>query len=451
VVHNLSISLKKNWVILLIILLGFSLRLYQYPQFPIMGETADETAWAMLGASLIQTGQPASWSYFGGYQNYIYQDRGDSQAPLVRPALDHPPLFSLFPGFFHSLKTTWDQAPSIKLIRFPLIFIGTLNLWLVYLVARKIFKEKSIAYLAALIYAVVPTFVFGSRLVVAENLLITWMLLAIYLTKSSLKRKNLFLILVSIAAILTKFSGIIIPLGILFYGWQTRKKLIARSGLLGLILGELSYLLYGAMYNWQLFLEVNLSQAGRDLGLATLANRLFLHPAVVEKFFFDGWIILGLFALVGLFLLQPKKYLMMKIYFILWLVFIATTAGEQTFHAWYDYPLYPLLALATAWFLHYIFTQKMYWLVWLGWLLILPTMRLALVVSHQYTQIPALVMRGIIGLGALPLGFSLIKKDKLASKSILLLGGLLLIAMMVVILKINARDYWEMDQFFYSR
>ncbi|MBU0576873.1 hypothetical protein KJ654_04435, partial [Patescibacteria group bacterium] len=127
------------------------------------------------------------------------------------------------------------------------------------------------------------------------------------------------------------------------------------------------------------------------------------------------------------------------------------TAGEQTFHAWYDYPLYPLLALATAWFLHYIFTQKMYWLVWLGWLLILPTMRLALVVSHQYTQIPALVMRGIIGLGALPLGFSLIKKDKLASKSILLLGGLLLIAMMVVILKINARDYWEMDQFFYSR
>ena len=56
-------------------------------------------------------------------------------------------------------------------------------------------KEKEIAHLATLIYAIVPTFVLSSRLVVAENLLVTWMLLAIYLIKSSLKRKSLFLIL----------------------------------------------------------------------------------------------------------------------------------------------------------------------------------------------------------------------------------------------------------------
>jgi hypothetical protein len=53
-----------------------------------------------------------------------------------------------------------------------------------------------------------------------------------------------------------------------------------------------------------------------------------------------------------------------------------------------------------------------------------------------------------MGLGALPLGLSLFKKNKLAQKSVLFLGSILLIAGITVVLKINARDYWEMDQFF---
>ncbi len=69
----------------------------------------------------------------------------------------------------------------------------------------------------------------------------------------------------------------------------------------------MSYCLYGALLNWQLFLKVILSQADRDLGLSTLLNRLFLHPFVIEKFFFDGWLILGLFAMVAWFLIKPKN------------------------------------------------------------------------------------------------------------------------------------------------
>ena len=437
---------KKNWLILTIIFLGLFLRAYRYPQFPIAGETADETAWTMLGASIIQTGKPASWSWFESYDDYIVINGPNYR--LVSPVLDHPPLFGLIPGFFHSLKNSWDQVPSVKLVRLPMILIGTLNVWLLYLVAQKVFKEKKVAQLAAAIYAFAPTFVFSSRLVVAENLLVTWMLLVIYLIKSPLKRRSLFLILVSVAAIFTKVSGLVIPLGIILYGWQNKESGLLKTGLSGLLLGELSYLLYGALLNWQLFLEVNLSQAGRDLGLSTLLNRLFLHPAVVEKIFFDGWLFLGLFAIMALFLVNPKKYLIIKTYLVLWLAFIAATVGEQTLHGWYDYPLYPLLALATAWFLHYLATQKMYWLTWLSWLLLLPTIRLALVFSNQYTEVSNLAMRGMMGLGVLPLGFSLIKKEKLMKKSILLLGLILLIAAIVVVLKINDRSYWEMNQFF---
>jgi len=448
VFKKINIVFKKNWILLVILIVGLSLRSYRYAEFPIAGETADEVAWTMLGASIIQEGQPTSWSYFGSYKDFIYQDNGEGKAPWVRPTVDHPPLFSLIPGFLHTFKNSWDQIPSMKLIRFPLVIIGTLNVLLLYLVAQKIFREKKIVYLATLIYAVVPTFVLSSRLVVAENLLTTWMLLAIYLVKSKLKYRNLFLILVSIAAILSKVSGLIIPLGIILYGWQSQSKKILTSGLVGFLLGEGSYLFYGALLNWQLFLEVNLSQAGRDLGLATLTNRLFLHPTIVAKTFFDGWIILGLLAVVAWFLVEPKKYLIIKIYTVLWLAFIAATAGEQTFHGWYDYPLYPLLALSAAWFIHYLITRKMYWLVWLSWLLVLPTIRLALVFSNQYINVSNLIMRGIMGLGALPLGFSFIKKEKLAQKSMIVLGGVLLVAAIVVTLTINDRSYWEMDTFF---
>jgi len=105
---------KKNWLIVTILLLGLFLRAYQYAEFPIAGETADEIAWTMQGASLIQEGQPTSWSYFGSYKDFIYRDNGEGKAPWVRPVLDHPPLFGLIPGFFHTLKSSWDEIPSIN-------------------------------------------------------------------------------------------------------------------------------------------------------------------------------------------------------------------------------------------------------------------------------------------------------------------------------------------------
>lgn len=432
------------------------MRSYRYYEFPIPGETEDEVAWTMLGASLIQTGRPTSWSWFSAYNDFIVariptpnQNDDGFYYRLVSPALDHPPLFGLIPGSFQSMKNNWDQVPSIKLIRFPMVILGAINVWLLYFVAQKIFRDKNTAHLVALIYATIPTFVFGSRLVVAENLLITWMLITIYLIKSKLKHQNKLLILISVAAILTKVSGIVIPLGIIAFALHGKKDKLLLSGLAGLCLGIVLYVLYGAVFNLQLFLEVNLiAQSGRDLGLATIINRFFLNPAVVEKIFFDGWLVLGLLAMVAWFLVKSKHNLIIKIYSILWLGFNAATAGEQTVHAWYDYPLYPLLALAIAWLIGYLVFKKKYWLVWLSWLLVLPTLRLILVLNHQYWEISNSWQRLLMGLGAMPLGFSYLKNDKLARISLFLLGVLLLVAVTFIVFKINARSYLEMHQFF---
>ena len=452
------IFFHNNFLIILILSLGFFLRSYHYPNFPVSGETADEVAWAMLGASLIQTRQPASWSHFEAYQDYVAEqlvvkyESQDVIYNLVSPVLDHPPLFSLIPGFFHSLKAPWNKLPSIKLIRFPMIFLGSLNIYLLYLVARQIFDDNPTrVYLATLAYAILPSFVFSSRLVIAENLLVTWTLLAIYLLISRVKKKNLYLILISIAAILTKVSGLIIPLGIIAYSWQKSDKKIAKSGLLGLLIGEGLYLLYGAVLNWPLFVEVNLSQAGRKLGLATLLNRLALHPAIVEKFFIDGWLILGLIGVIGWLLLNPKKYLPIKIYLILWLAFIAATVGETTFHGWYDYPLYPIFALGIGWLLDYLVKQKLYWLSWLSWLISLATLRMGLVFSNQYQHLSNITLRGLMLLGGTPLAFSLIKKEQLARYTIFILGLIMVLASIITVLKVNHPHYWETDLFFYLR
>ena len=147
-------------IIVGILLVAFVLRAHQYYEFPIAGETADEYAWTYLGSSLIQDGQPSSWSYFGPYQpDYVYQHR-ENEAPIVRPALDHPPLFSFLPGLAHSLRSNWIEPASIKVVRAPLIILGTLNVLLLYFVSRKLFSKPYYRLLATAIYATAPTILY---------------------------------------------------------------------------------------------------------------------------------------------------------------------------------------------------------------------------------------------------------------------------------------------------
>lgn len=120
----------------LILLLAFGARLIHYDQFPVYGETQDEVAWTWLGSSLLKEGVPSAWSKFSAYEGFEYK-RIVGFGSLVRPFLDHPPLFSLIPGFVHLATSEWSQIPSVRVIRFPMIFLGTLNVFLLFLVAKK--------------------------------------------------------------------------------------------------------------------------------------------------------------------------------------------------------------------------------------------------------------------------------------------------------------------------
>ncbi|MFH2118331.1 MAG: glycosyltransferase family 39 protein [Candidatus Paceibacterota bacterium] len=450
-------SKTKNLLIfLLLIAVAFLLRSWHYAYFPIGGETADENAWTLLGSSLIQEGTPASWSYFSAYDNYHYIE-GVYNAPIVRPDLDHPPLFSLLPGTAHSLKADWLAAPSLKVIRLPLVILGAINVGIFWLVLRQVFTQKW-ALVGTSLFLTIPSLVFGSRLVVAENLLVTWILLTLLIifNKSSLTKQNRWtgwlLALFSAAAVLTKVSGLIIPASLFIYGLLIKQPKITKIAGIGGLLGASLFALYGAIYNWPLFLAVLTDQSARQLGLATLQNRLFLNPALVRHPFFDGWKVLGLFASFWL-LVQPtknKKLLLVHLFTIFSLLFIGLTVGEDTFHGWYDFVLWPSLIISSTALLQTIWQTKNGLLVGLVWLLLLPSLRLALMFSDNYADLGNWLMRGIVLIGFLPLGWQALNRQNLIRKTMLVLFVILLTANLTSILSITHEAYWLQADFFGS-
>jgi 4-amino-4-deoxy-L-arabinose transferase-like glycosyltransferase len=451
-IWNFFIAKKKESLLLLVlVLLGLALRVYQYTYFPVAGETADELAWAMIGASLIQDQEPMSWSHFAAYEKHeaiVNQDKH-----YVRPALDHPPLFALIPGVVHALHQNPITLPSIKAIRLPMILLGVVNLVLIYFLAKKIFHNKITAYVAALIYALAPIFVFSSRMVLAENWLITLFLLTlikIYQPAQS-KKDFAFLGVISVMAILSKFSGLILPVSLILLGLWQHKKRYWQTGLISIVIGLGLFALYGAIFDWSLFIDVFTAQSARQLGLATVINRLFLHPTLVDKFFIDGWFHLGLISIFAIIFNQSKQKINWKPLISLFLVnlaFILTSVGEQTFHGWYDYLNYPFYVLASAQLIKQIFDQQRVIMFAFVWILLLPGFRLALRTSGRYLTLNQQWLRLITAAGFVPLGLQFIKQKKLARYSMLLLLTLIFISNILIVFNISHQVYWEGHQFF---
>lgn len=440
--------MKKTIIFLIFVIVGFLIRFNHYYLFPVFGETADEGAWTHLGASLIQTGVPASWSYFSAYKNNIYQT-GVYDAPIVRPVFDHPPLFSLLPGLAHSLKANWLELPSVKVIRLPLVLLGALNVGLFWLVADKFFTKKIYALLAAALFMTIPTLVFGSRLVVAENLLVTWTILAIYAVLNLEQKWSWKLIfIVAAAAVLTKVSGLVIPLAILAYAFMEKNWRLFRTSLFGLLTGIGVFVAYGAFFDFSLFLRVFSAQSTRDLSLVTLQNRLFIHPTVIRHFLFDGWKMLGLFAAVFILTIKEKKYLFLQIMFLMNLVFILFTVGGTTYHGWYDYLLWPMLILNVTELIKLIIEKQLYLLAGLQWLLLLPLLNLALAKLNLVGGLTLWQIRAITSIGFLPVLFSSFNWQKISKLTYILLISSLILVNIFVAVTMDSETYWNQAVFF---
>ncbi len=462
----------------ILLVLSLVLRFHRYAEFPVGGETRDEYAWTMLGASLIQEGEPISWSYFKSYKPFREMDLAGQNYPIVRPSLDHPPLFSLVPGLTHTLAGhSWEEAASLKVIRFPMIVLAGVNFILLAVYLHLLSDNKFKKLLALALFATVPTWVFGSRLVVSENVLTMWFLIVgicilkfmqydqgldkSFINKivSLFQRKNKVFIknqsvllviisLISALAILTKISGIMLPFTIILYALMQRKYKLAVAGTIGTCVGVILFMLYGYVYDWGIFVSIFTEQSARDIGLATLQNRFFLHPAVVNRLLVDGWMIVALFAIFAVHSGNSKNLLYSKIVTLSQLLFIALSVGEKTFHGWYVYSLFPFFAIFLSWWLHELFEQKKFVTFWLFWLFVLPVIKI--LQSHVPLDLSPLFIRLIILVGGIPLGLSILFPNNLkyAQKALLALVGVLLIINMFIVFNFEMTEYWIDDEYF---
>lgn len=449
--QKLSTFLKNYLSFILIIFLGVFLRFYHYEFFPIAGETADEYAWSHLGASLIQTGVPTSWSFFSAYeQNQM--EGSPYQAPFVSPVFDHPPLFGLIPGLFQSLaEISWQEQPSIKVIRLPLIILGTINLILFAFISTRFFKRKRWQLFSLALFATLPMVVFSSRMVMAENLLQTLLLLSLLvITQKNLKFKSILILVISCLAILTKISGLVIPISIFIYFLFQKKYRQLIYPTIGAFLGLLFFAIYGFLYDWQLFLAVQTTQSQLQIGLSTLHNRFFLEPAVVAKLFFDGWLIVGLISFaVVLFSekVKKKKVKLLISFTLVHLFFLLLAVGERTEYGWYDYIIYPQLTLyTTLMFAEVEKNSRILGLIFVS-LLLLPLLRLALISLGWYYNFSNFVTRLVI-ISPLLLFSPVILRPELFKKILWIFLLLFICLNIIVIFNISDLTYWGMHDYF---
>lgn len=351
---------------LAIAFLSYQLRANRFSSFPPVGDTQDEIKYAFNGISLIKNGVPESWSWWDDYGKFPTIKIRGSDYRLVKPYFDEPPLFGLMSGAY-AISKGMDSLGKVDAgaMRWPMIKLGAVNVFLLFILVCQLsgFLE---AVIAALVYTTVPTFVLSSRLPLAENFLITLCLMCLIILWQYLRNKNGWLLFLcgflSSMAILVKQVGIFLPLAIFFLLFFERKKREALA--IGLFsLGAIGlWFLYGAHYDWNLFVRLLGKFSGREMRLPDMIIHLFDTFRIAEKTMsVDGWQIFGwisivMFSFFGQLrgriggeldkLRQKMGYLMPTIIVGFYLALLMIMSGHTK--GWYRFPLFPFVSWAIA-------------------------------------------------------------------------------------------------------
>lgn len=368
----------KNILFLLIVFficfLGYFLRHQNYATVPMAGESRDEYSFAWLGLSLIERGQPIATSGLESYihdwkyinvDNIFHNFANPNPFPVDSSWFDHPPLFSLIPGFYsYSQGVTNFADTSLSIIRRPMLYLGAFNILLIIIFGSLIFNRQ-IGLIAGLIYATDPLIVISSRMVQAENLLLTVLLLVIIFYYFFHKTQKYFYFWMAVSfsglATLIKLSGISVGLSLLFLTQILESKDKIKKSLaiiIGTGLITLFFPLYGFFYNWKLFLNVFFVNSDRYFRDGLAGFYWLISKTNITRTFFDGWVLLAWFSVffLSIKLSKFKKlwYLIIPLlaYLLIYLIF-----GSEGY-GWYKFPFYPFLFLSLSWVINYFYKKE---------------------------------------------------------------------------------------------
>lgn len=346
---------KKNYttiiLIVAILLLGLFLRHDRFRTIPRQGATFDEYAWTWLGINLIQKHEPISWSSQPQYINKFHLIYQGAAFWIVKPYLEHPPLFGLVAGGFSLINGAKDMyhvtLPEIR----PLsLILGILSILMIFLLTNEIYGRK-VALLSSFIYAIVPTIVIGSRIVQNENFLIPFWLGSLYLIQRYLKTgKKRFRNLAAVTAgllSLAKVPWLVVGLSLsMILSFKNKWRDAFFMGVVTLAFFSL-FIIYGFYFDKELFINLWKLQVARyDISFSGFFS-IFKAPLLVDRYYLDGWIFFGWFSII--FLLRDfKKNFLIVIPFIAYLLTYIFGIPNEPAHGWYRYPFYPFLLISIA-------------------------------------------------------------------------------------------------------
>lgn len=234
-------KIKLHQILLvLVLLLAVATRLFNLDKYPA-GLNADEAAIGYNAYSLIETGMDehgVSWPLvFRSFDDY-------------KPAL----YFYIVIPFIKVLGLT------VNAVRLPSAILGVFSVWFLYLIIDRIFKNKTIAFLSALVLATSPWHLHFSRGGWEVNASATFLLLTIYLFLLGLKKPRFYLLAVLpfVASMYTYHSmRIIAPLLAIFFiilYWQDISSAFKQKKARKYLLGSVSLMILLALpLVWQMF------------------------------------------------------------------------------------------------------------------------------------------------------------------------------------------------------
>lgn len=351
--NKLSTFPLSTYFIVVLFFLAFFVRFWKMEYIPL-ADDADELAYVFAGQSLLEKGVPISWSSFTRPPEQTFQFEVQNTAvetteefTFVQPWFDHMFLIPILMGAVTlAFGYHFPSMPPALLYRMPMVILAMLSLYLVFKISEKIFNRYT-AIITFILLAFSPSFIFIQRMVVAENFILFFLLLAVYWYLE--KKPFWFLILPTVLAAVSKVTGlVIVPIIFIAYCYDRNYKKAFLYAVGSVVITIIAYLIYGYSIDLPEFIHALLKQSHRLLGWSNPAF-LFSHPGFYNKVMLDfSYYLILIFGLSAWFLPKKPETRLLLFTQIILLATIWATSAEQDMLGWYKILWFTFLALSAG-------------------------------------------------------------------------------------------------------
>jgi hypothetical protein len=375
---SLGLGLLVGWALLLergarrprvevlatVVVLGLALafRLFDYDVMPQYLENGDELFALWNGWSILHDGTPRGWtlwpgSYGGQPITMTLISMHGVEWHVIEPYFEHPPLLHVLVGAAAMLGGADDWSHTRLMHgRLVPILLSTLTCWLVVLVARRVDGRRTLApWLAGLFYGVLPTIAIQGRVIKEEAILTPLVVGSVlaFLRWREDGRRTRDAVLAAVlagACMLAKVTGLAVVAGLvmLFVSERSHREAL-RAGAIGAAVASL-FPLFGALIDWQVFLETQRLQGGRPTHF-NLFLRFFDDGMINMTLVGRGWLLFLWLATAATAMARPRRdTIALYLVPLFYLTAIGLGSGNWTY-GWYISPVVPFLCVGVGRFL----------------------------------------------------------------------------------------------------